>query len=125
VTSVTDAIRREAWGRDFVLTSVQVLLDPQLPEIEALLDASWRSAYARAVDLLRSAVPALPESVFEARMRMLGLGLGTSLAKWLRANGSVNAANAKHYDTMVRDNIDYMVGGFSGPVGRCRSKGKG
>jgi hypothetical protein len=47
VTSVTDAIRREAWGRDFVLTSVQVLLDPQLPEIEALLDASRRSAYAR------------------------------------------------------------------------------
>jgi AcrR family transcriptional regulator len=124
VTSVTDVIRREAWGRDFVLTSVQVLLDPQLPEIEALLDASRRSAYAQAVGLLRSVVPTLPESVFEARMRMLGLGLSTSLAKWLRANGSVNASNAEHYETMVRDNIDYMVGGFSMPVGKRRSRGK-
>jgi hypothetical protein len=69
-------------------------------------------------------VPALPESVFEARMRMLGLGLGTSLAKWLRANGPVNAANVRHYDTMVRDNIDYMVGGFSGPVGKRRARSR-
>jgi len=124
VTSVTDVIRCEVWGRDFVMTSVQVLLDPQLLEIEALLDASRRSACARAVGLLRSAVPTLPESVFEARMRMLGLGLATSLAKWLRANGSVNAANAKQYETMVRDNIDYMVGGFSVPVGKRRSRGR-
>lgn len=47
VTSVTDVIRSEVWGRDFVMTSVQVLLDPQLLEIEALLDASRRSACAR------------------------------------------------------------------------------
>ncbi len=123
VTSVTDVIRREAWGRDFVLTSVQVLLDPRLLEIESLLDKSRRSAYARAVGLLRGAVPALPESVFEARMRMLGLGLSTSLSKWLRANGLVNPSNMRQYETMVRDNIDYMFGGFSAPVKKRKSSG--
>ena len=70
-----------------MLTSVQVLLDPQLPGIEALLDASRRSAYARAVGLLRRAVSTLSESVFESRMRMLGLGLSTRLAKSLRKTG--------------------------------------
>ena len=124
VTSVTDVIRREAWGRDFVLTSVQVLLDPQLLEIEALLDASRRSAYARAFGMLRRTAPGLPATVFEARMRMLGLGLSTSLAKWLRANGPVDASNARRYETMVRDNIDYMVGGLSAPVSTLRSRGK-
>lgn len=116
VTSVTDVVRREAWGRDFVLTSVQVLLDPQPLAIEALLDPSTRSAYGRAVGLLRGAVPSLPESVFDARMRMLGLGVATSLAKWFRANGPVTAANASLFEAMVRDNIDYIFGGFSAPV---------
>ncbi len=102
----------------FVLTSVQVLMDPQLPEIEALLDASRRSGYARAASLLRRIVPSLPAPVFESRMRMLGLGLSTRLSKWLLINGPVSPTSARRYKAMVRDNIDYMVGGFSAPVRR-------
>ena len=34
----------------------------------------------------------------------------------------VVAANARHYEVMVRDNIDDMVGGLSVPVGKRRSR---
>ena len=102
-----------------------MLLDPQLPAIEALLDPSRRSAYGRTVSLLRRAVPTVPEPVFDARIRMVGLGLGTNLAKWLRANGPATPSNASQYDAMVRYNIDYMVGGLSAPVTDHKSKKKG
>lgn len=116
VRSVTDVVRQAPWGHDFVLVSVQVLLDPRLAQIEALLDASRRSAYARAVGLLRLALPALPEHTFDTRIRMLGLGLGTNLSKWLRAHGPVMEANLAGYDALVDQLIDFLTGGLLAPL---------
>ena len=119
--ALAEAVRRFDWGPAFVRVSAQALFSPQV-ELARRLPRDAISSLTRTKRMLRACLPALPATVFEARLRLVNSQATYSIAGWVQAQGPVTARNAAAFELMVRNTVDFLAGGLVAPVGPSASR---
>jgi AcrR family transcriptional regulator len=118
--TLTDMVRDEPWGADYIRVAAQVVFRPELDWIDERDRAVW-SGHDRVNRLLRQLLPGLPEAAFRDRCRILSDEIVYTIARWIKAHGPVTATTRERYDALVRHTVDFLAAGMCAPHTAARA----
>lgn len=114
--SLATTVRVQPWGSNYVRVAAQATFSPQLNPY-AIVDPAYLSGHLRLSQMLRAALPDLPESTFRDRLRVVNNEIVFAIARWVGDHGPVTPSNRRRYDALVRHTIEFLAAGMNAPAG--------
>lgn len=114
--ALATTVRTQPWGPNYIRVVAQATFSPQLDPF-ALVDPVYLSGHVRITQMLRAALPKLPERTFRDRVRLVNNEIVFVLARWISDHGPVTSSNRRRYDALVRHTTEFLVAGMSAPSG--------
>ena len=108
---LAEVVRTQAWGPDYVCIMAANNFNPTVP-LHSLIAAESMSGLIRCSKMLSALLPDLPAQVFRERIRIVNNECSYSIARWVRAHGTVTATNRKRFDAMVNNLVDFLAAGL-------------
>lgn len=114
VAELCDRVADAPWGAQHVIVASHAMLNPKW-KYESVVDASCFSALKRLERMARDLAPAMPDSCYLLRMRMLQDQILHVVARWIHQNGVVTPDNALQYRYMVKHLTAFVTAGLRAP----------
>lgn len=114
--ALATTVRTQPWGQNYIRVAAQATFSPQLNPFE-LVDPVYLSGHFRITQMLRAALPDLPERTFRDRVRLVNNEIVFVLARWISDHGPVTPSNRRRYDALVRHTIEFLAAGMNAPTG--------
>jgi AcrR family transcriptional regulator len=109
-------VRSQPWGANYVRVAAQATFSPLLNPYD-IVDPVYLSGHLRITQMLRAALPDLPERTFRDRVRLVNNEIVFTLARWISDHGPVTPSNRRRYDALVRHTIEFLAAGMNAPTG--------
>ena len=115
VMAIAEVVKTTDWGPNYVRVVAQVILNSQ-SQVMDLVDPDNLSGLVRSNKMFRQVLRHLPLQVFKDRMWIVNNESIYSLARWVYANGPVNAANRRRFDALLLTTVDFLAAGLLSPL---------
>jgi AcrR family transcriptional regulator len=112
---LSDVVRDESWGPNFVAILAQVFFHPEL-DFPKLVGLELLTGNEKAKQMTRKALPDLPAKIFLSRAEMAYYQGTFALAQWVHKNGPVTPENAPLFDAQMRNTVDFLTAGVMAPI---------
>lgn len=114
--ALASTVRVQPWGANYVRVAAQATFSPQFNPYD-IVDPVYLSGHLRVTQMLRAALPDLPEMTFMDRVRLVNNDIVYALARWIGDHGPVTPSNRRRYDALVHHTIEFLAAGMSAPMG--------